>query len=81
MGQKVRVLYTQEQLDKVISYLNSLELAVGKNVINAQRIAEIFNTLNAGKVLTQEEEYALKSLAASKQVAPMEEVTEPKEQK
>lgn len=79
MEQKVRVLYTQEQLDKVISYLNSLELAIGKNVVNAQRIAEIFNTLNAGKVLTQEEEYALKSLAASKQVAPVELVTEAQE--
>ncbi len=75
-----RVIYSQEQLDTIITYLNSLELAAGKNVINAQRVATIFDTMNAGKVVTAEEEAALKSLAANKEFASRIEVEPVNEQ-
>lgn len=71
-----RVIYSQDQLDTIITYLNSLELAVGKNVINAQRVMTIFDTMNAGKVVTGEEEATLKSLAANKEFASRIEVEE-----
>ena len=75
-----RVIYSQEQLDTIVTYLNSLELAAGKNVINAQRVVTIFDTMNAGKVVTGEEEAALKSLAANKEVASRIEVEPVNEQ-
>lgn len=75
-----RVIYSQEQLDTIITYLNSLELAAGKNVINAQRVMTIFDTMNAGKVVTVEEEATLKSLETNKEFASRIEVEPVNEQ-
>lgn len=43
------VKYSLEDINKIVQLLNDLELRTGSTIVQAQRVAAIFEILNAGQ--------------------------------
>lgn len=51
----MKLIYKEEEINLLLSMVNSLELAPGKNIANAQRVSKIFDVLNAAERLDDED--------------------------
>lgn len=51
-----KIAYEENSLNEIISLLNGLELAPGRNMANAQRLAEVYKILNEKGSIVEEQE-------------------------
>lgn len=49
-----QIIYTKVQINKLLDLLNNLDLASGKNLLNAQRISSIMSILENGNIQNNE---------------------------